>query len=232
METPQGYLNLASGFEDLWSPFPKEQIWGDILSCLHPRRGLEALMAKDFPEPQGGRRLQWQPSAVPHHKESLKKLTTGRSSFRPLMVLIWDLLPPSSSEPLLHLLLCESVFLNVGVKYTSLQFKLIPTSHAKASGFPSPYWKCVSFCILAGHLSLSCQCVSHLTHFGIKQAMNKSHKNSWYDLGLKVGNLRLVAHSEISFRAQTGTTSCTSHCPFLFPLHLVNDSFLLLALFC
>lgn len=189
METPQRYLNLSSGFEDQQSPFPRGQIRGDILSSLHPRSGSQALKSKDnIPQPQWGRRFQWQPSAAPSYQSRLKKLTTGRSSFRLLTVVIWDLLPPSPSEPLLHPLLCESVFLHVGVKYTLLQVKLIPMSCAKASVLPSFYQKHVPVCILAVCSPLPSQCLSHPAHSVIKQTMNKPHKNSLYEPGSKVGN--------------------------------------------
>lgn len=144
---PQEYLNLTSGFEDQQSPFTKEHIrqGGDILSFLHLRSGSQALKTKDNrPKPQWGRRFQWQPSTVPSYKSRLKKLTRGRSSFRLLKVLVWHLLPQSSSEPLLHLLLRESVLLKVGVKYMLLQINLIPMSCVKASVLPSLCPKCVS----------------------------------------------------------------------------------------
>lgn len=108
MEAPQVYQSLAYGFRDQQPPFLWDQTQRDTLSSLHPRTGSQAPSEKDnIAKPQQGRRRQWVPSVVPRDEGRLKKVTIGRSSFRPLLDLTWNLILPPSSEPLLHLLLCE-----------------------------------------------------------------------------------------------------------------------------
>lgn len=122
---------LVTGWRSLlWKPFRHARVWfmvletssllwdqtrGDILSSLHPRTGSQALSEKgNIAKPQQGRRCQWVPSAVPRDQGRLKKVSIDTSSFRPLLDLTWNLIVPPSSEPLLHLLLCEPFCLKQG----------------------------------------------------------------------------------------------------------------------
>lgn len=187
METPQRYQNLTSGFEDQQSSFQKEQIWGVILSSLHPRGESQALKSKgNIPKPQWRWRFQRQLSAV---IRVIRVIRVGwrrwlhRSSFRPLRVLVWDLLPPSFAESLMNLL--PRVFSKVCtlyLKHALLQIRLIPMLCAKASILPSLHWKCLF------PTSWQYVCLSHTHGSDIllilwwkKQGINhiKTHNMSW-----------------------------------------------------